>query len=248
MSISAVVLAYNDADTIRKCLDSLAWTDEIVVVLSPSTDGTDEIVRQLADTVVTIPPAGPGEPFDHFRQEGIAAAIGEWIVDIDADEWIPETLARRFREIVDEDEADIVWTSTKSYIDGRWLDGGMWWPAKAPKLLRKGHFNITEDVHQYLTVDDSARVIDLPAEGDLATRHYPFDGYRHAFRRDLNYAQIVGKQQEPSWRRLLGSIPYTFFDTYVRRGNYVLGLDGVVLSLSRAWFRFAAAVYAMRYR
>ncbi len=40
--ISGVVIAYNDAPNMRKCLESLSWVDELIVIDSHSTDGTTE--------------------------------------------------------------------------------------------------------------------------------------------------------------------------------------------------------------
>ena len=53
--ISAVVIAYNDAPNMRRCLDSLHWVDEIVVIDSHSTDGTTEICLEYTEKVFHYP-------------------------------------------------------------------------------------------------------------------------------------------------------------------------------------------------
>ena len=47
MKISAYIIAYNEADKIRDCINSVLWADEIIVADSHSTDGTSEIAEEL---------------------------------------------------------------------------------------------------------------------------------------------------------------------------------------------------------
>lgn len=49
--VSAVVIAYNDAPNMRKCLESLHWVDELVVIDSHSTDGTTDICREFTSKI-----------------------------------------------------------------------------------------------------------------------------------------------------------------------------------------------------
>lgn len=78
--ISAVVIAYNDAPNMRRCLDSLHWVDEIVVVDSHSTDGTTEICLEYTDKVFQYPFHG----FGALRNQAITHATHDWILA-----WIP---------------------------------------------------------------------------------------------------------------------------------------------------------------
>ena len=52
MKISVYIIAFNEADKIRDCINSVFWADEIVVVDSNSTDGTTEIAEELGAKVV----------------------------------------------------------------------------------------------------------------------------------------------------------------------------------------------------
>ena len=45
MKVSAIIITKNAEPTIRRCIESLRWTDEIVVVDSGSTDRTLDICR-----------------------------------------------------------------------------------------------------------------------------------------------------------------------------------------------------------
>ena len=54
MKISAYIIAYNEAEKIRDCINSVLWADEIIVADSHSTDGTSEIAEELGAKVVHI--------------------------------------------------------------------------------------------------------------------------------------------------------------------------------------------------
>ncbi len=96
-TISALIVAKNEADHLRDCLRSLAWLDEtIVVVDAASTDATEAIARDHATRVIV-------RPFDDFagqRNAGLAQAVGDWVFAVDADERATPELADEVRRSV----------------------------------------------------------------------------------------------------------------------------------------------------
>lgn len=54
MTITAYIIAFNEAEKIRDCINSVLWADEIIVADSNSTDGTTEIAKELGAKVVHI--------------------------------------------------------------------------------------------------------------------------------------------------------------------------------------------------
>lgn len=87
-AISACIIAFNEADRIGDCLASLAFCDEIVVVDSYSTDATVAIAQAMGARVLQ-------RPFDGFRsqkQYAVEQARHDWVLCLDADERVGETL------------------------------------------------------------------------------------------------------------------------------------------------------------
>lgn len=95
-TLSALVVAHNEEAQLAECLQRLTFADELVVVLDRCTDGSAAIVRRFTDKIVEG--AWPIE--GDRRNTGIAACQGDWIVEVDADERLPEALAVEIRNTI----------------------------------------------------------------------------------------------------------------------------------------------------
>ncbi|MAH61439.1 MAG: LPS biosynthesis protein [Legionellales bacterium] len=94
--ISAVIITYNEADRIRKCLDSIRWVDEIIIVDSFSTDDTVKICQEYTSSIFTK----KFEGFGTQKQYACAQASHPWILTIDADEMLSEPLIKKIKKII----------------------------------------------------------------------------------------------------------------------------------------------------
>lgn len=90
LPLSGVVVAFNEADRIERCLRSLAAVcSEMIVVDSLSTDGTADLARRSGARVVEQPWLG----FARQKNLAIAEATQPWVLLLDADEWLePDAL------------------------------------------------------------------------------------------------------------------------------------------------------------
>lgn len=90
-AISAVVITYNEANVLPRCLESLRGiVDEIVIVDAESNDNTVALSREMGARVIIMPWKGYGAN----KNTGIERAQYDWILSIDADEWIDTQLAQ----------------------------------------------------------------------------------------------------------------------------------------------------------
>ena len=87
LTVSAIVVCYNEEENIGACLESLRWCDEIVVVDSFSTDGTVEICRRYTDRVIQ-------KPWSGYRDQKAFAhsQATNWVLLVDADERVTPEL------------------------------------------------------------------------------------------------------------------------------------------------------------
>jgi glycosyltransferase involved in cell wall biosynthesis len=95
--VSVLVVAKNEAHNLAECLRAASWADERgVVVDEASRDATREIAQSMADVVIVR----PFDDFAHQRNTALAAATGDWVLSIDADERATPELEREVRRVI----------------------------------------------------------------------------------------------------------------------------------------------------
>ena len=82
MKISAAIITYNEESNIKRCMDSLDFVDEIIIVDSLSSDNTCKIAKDLGAIIIDQKFLG------HIDQKQLAVdnCNNEWILSLDADE------------------------------------------------------------------------------------------------------------------------------------------------------------------
>ena len=135
MKISAYIIAYNEAEKIRDCINSVLWADEIIVADSHSTDGTSEIAEELGAKVVHIPFEGYGD----LRNKAISYCNGEWIFSLDSDERCTKNVRDEILALIENAPLDIYNIPRKNFFMGRWIKHSGWYPNfRQPQLFRNG--------------------------------------------------------------------------------------------------------------
>src|SRR5258708_2317250 len=89
--VSVVVLTRDEEPNIRRCLASVAWADQVVVVDSGSVDDTVPIARALGAEELEQPWLG----FSAQREYALRHEVlrHDWVYFVDADEWVSPQLA-----------------------------------------------------------------------------------------------------------------------------------------------------------
>ena len=146
MKISVYIIAYNEAEKIHDCINSVLWADEIIVADSHSTDGTSEIAHELGATVVHIPFNGYG----NLRNQAISYCNGDWIFSLDSDERCTIEVRDEIINLIDNAPLDIYRVPRKNFFMGRWIKHSGWYPNfRQPQLFKRGKMAYTmEAVHE----------------------------------------------------------------------------------------------------
>jgi glycosyltransferase involved in cell wall biosynthesis len=231
--LSAVVTARNEEGRIAACLEKLRFADEIIVLLDRCSDRTKEIAQTFTDHVVE----GAWDLEGNRRNAAIAACSGDWILEVDADEHVPEALAREIRGVIETTPHDWHEIPVDNYIGQRLVRhgwGASYGKAAYPGLFRKGvkQWGL-QRVHPSLTWSAPngkgpmlKTRLDHYVDRDVSDMLKRLDAYSSARARDLHEAGIRGNLLNDT-RRFFSR----FFKCYVRRKGYREGGYGLLIAL-----------------
>jgi glycosyltransferase involved in cell wall biosynthesis len=233
--VSAIVITLNVEQRIEACLSSLSFADEIIVVDSGSTDRTIEIAKQFTDHVQITEWTGYAEA----KQFALDKAAGDWVLWVDADERIPEPLAKEIMEIIQSQTAHGGFrVARKAFFLGRWMKHGGWYPGYVVRLFRResGRFN-TARVHESLIVDGSIGTLREPMF------HYTDDSLIHYFSKFNKYTTLAAEDlhERGKWAGiadLLFRPLHMFFKMYVFRLGLLDGIEGFLLAVFSSSYVF----------
>ncbi len=227
-ALSAVIITKNEEANIRRCLESLKFADEIIVIDSHSTDQTISIASQLGAQVFTRPWQG----FGPAKQAGVDCASGQWILSIDADEEVPHELAAEIKAMIDSSNGcSAFYLKRKTMFLGRWILHCGWYPGYVVRLFKKneGKFD-NAIVHEKVEFQGRAGYLDC----DLLHYSYPdlesyltkFNGYTTLGAQEAHRA---GKRA--GWPDLILKPPFSFIRHYIIKQGFRDGREGFILSV-----------------
>ncbi len=142
--LSIIIPLYNKEDYVGRCVSSILdqdFTDmELIIVDDGSTDESANIIkRQFKDKRINLI-QGENRGVSEARNRGIDEAKGDYVMFIDADDYISQGYIKNIAKEIKEHEADIyVWGITKDAADGK---------QKKKVLGMSGMFQQKEFIHQ----------------------------------------------------------------------------------------------------
>ena len=232
MTLTVTVITRNEARVIARCLESVAWADEIIVLDAGSADDTADIARRLRAKVTTTAD-WPG--FGPQKNRALDLATGDWVLSLDADEWVTPELRTEIEQTMREpgNHAAFKLPRLSSYC-GRFMRHSGWWPDYVTRLFRRGGARFSPDlVHERLIVEGAVGTLraSLMHEAivDLEDALHKMNAYSTAgammqFERGKT-GSLAGAVLHGAW---------TFVRTYVLRRGFLDGREGFMLAVSNA--------------
>lgn len=149
---SVIIITLNEEARIGRCLDSVAWADQIVVVDSGSTDGTVTICQAAGAEVYHRDWPGYGPQ----KNRALEFATGEWVLSLDADEYLSPELTIEIRNrLEDPGGCNAFRLPRLSTFCGRAMRHSGWWPDPVLRLFRRGRARFSDDlVHERVVADE----------------------------------------------------------------------------------------------
>jgi glycosyltransferase involved in cell wall biosynthesis len=240
--LSVCVLACDEAADLERCLASVDWADEIVVVVDDkSRDETESVARRLASRVERFVYAGDVEQ----KRTCTGLAKHDWVLVVDPDEVVTEALAASIRNRLashGSDSADpeiVAYRINRStYHLGRWIRHGDFYPDWKLRLYRRSRASwVGRDPHGRVEVE--GRVADL--DGELL--HYSYRDLadqigRIQFFSDQAAAALVRDGIPFRLGHLVLRPPARFLRIYLLRQGFRDGLPGFIIACASAFYVF----------
>jgi glycosyltransferase involved in cell wall biosynthesis len=241
--ISAVISAFNEEKNIERCLKSLAFADEIVVVDNSSTDKTAEIAKKYTSRIFTQK-NNPAE-IDLQKNFGFEKATGDWILSVDADEEVPAELGVEIKTVINKKNTiNGYWIPRKNIIFGKFIEHTGWFPDPQLRLFRKGKGKyVKAHVHEALKLDGESAYL----KEFLVHHHY--ETITQFIRRTVDiYApneakDYLDKGYQFSYFDAIRFPLSEFISRFFARKGYQDGFHGLILSILMAFYHFMIFAY-----
>ena len=237
--LSVCVLACNDEPILARCLDSLDFADEIVVVVdAKSTDGSEKIAREKATAVVVHRYLGDVEQ----KRHAVGLAANEWVLLLDSDEVVSDALAERIREFLSRSASGTLIAGCEvnrlTFHLGRWLRHGDFHPDWKLRLFRRSAAAVVgRNPHGRVEVAGPIRRLD----GDL--EHYSYRDLADQVERIQRFSDQGADALYRDDRRfrlidLCLRPPARFFRAFVLKRGLLDGMPGFIVAVATAIYVF----------
>ena len=229
--ISAVIHTFNEEKNIQRCLESLSFVDEIIVIDMHSSDKTCEEAQKYKTKIFKHNYTGYVEPARNF---GISKAEGDWILILDADEEIPQTLAVFLRKSADLNTSDYFRIPRKNIIFHKWMKHAGWWPDYQVRFFKRGMVSWNDKIHGIPLTKGKGE--DIEENEDFSIIHHNYQSIGQYLERMNRYTGVASKQLYEEGYKILKDDLFKkpldeFVSRFFQRGGYLDGLHGLALSL-----------------
>ncbi|MCJ7646918.1 glycosyltransferase family 2 protein [bacterium] len=234
--LSVTIITYNEEENIKDCLESVMWSDEIVIVDSFSNDKTVEIAREFTPKVFQ----NKWTNFSEQKNLALEKTSNEWVLSVDADERATAKLKEEILTILNSEFQSFngYYIPRRNHYLGRWIRHCGWYPDYKLRLFRKekGRFN-ERTVHESVVLEGR--------KGYLKSylNHYSYKNLSDHLGRIDKFSTLAAEQMFRDGKRArffdLLFLPLTrFIKMYLIKRGYLDGIYGLIVSLMGSFYVF----------
>lgn len=235
-NISAFIVCMNESDKIERCLKSITWCDEIVVIDSGSTDGTIDLCKKYTDKIIIR--SWPG--YVEQKKFGLEQCQSEWVINLDADEVVSDELKDEILLILEDNNQTIngYYLPRVVFYLGKWWRKGGWYPEYRLRLCRKsatqwgGH-----DPHEKTIVSGETKKL----KGEL--QHYTYGDITHQIRTLNSYSTqaahtLFERGKRVNKIKIFLNPALRFIKFYFFKKGFLEGFPGLIVAFLEAYYVF----------
>ncbi|MCB0365804.1 MAG: glycosyltransferase family 2 protein [Bdellovibrionales bacterium] len=233
--VSLVIITHNEEQNIERCIQSVPFAADIVVLDSGSTDRTVDIARRLGARVRIEPWRG----FQKQKTRAMALALHDWIVSLDADEALSEEAAKEIQTLLDANSMDKDGYELPriTYHLGRWIRNGGWYPDRQLRFFHREKCKWTEtEVHERVTGDNIGRL-----KG--AILHWSFNDLADQIETINRYSGLMAQEWDNKGKsyssiKLVTKPIGKFIEKFFVKGGYKDGVPGLIIAIASSFAVF----------
>lgn len=238
MSISVVILTKNNQETIKPCVDSISFADEMIVVDDFSEDETRGVVRKLGAKVYK---RKLGNNFAEQRNFGLKKAGCKWILFIDSDEVVTKKLADEIIQTTSNPfiRTEGIYIKRKDFMWGKEIRYGETGKIKLLRLARNGAGKWKRNVHEYWDVVGRTSTLINPIH------HYPHANLKE-FISSVNWSSTLHAKENRKEGKKSNLVKIIFWPighfvvNWVLKRGFMDGVYGFVIALIMSFHSFLA--------
>lgn len=230
--ISAIILTKNEEQNIKRCLESVKWCDEIIIVDDKSSDKTLEIAKKYKTTIYTN---SLNNDFSAQRNFGLSKVKNEWVLFVDADEVISDALAYEISNAIVLKDQNLrnfngFYIKRSDFIWGRILKYGEAGNIKLLRLGEKGSGIWVGKTHEKWEVEGLIGKLINPI---LHLPHQTLDEFLKEvnFYTDIRAEELKDKNAKVFFWSILLYPLGKFIVNYIFKRGFMDGIQGLVFAI-----------------
>ena len=246
LPISCFVIAQDEADRITNTIESVIdFVDEVIVIDSGSTDGTQELAKQLGCKVFFNTWSGYG-PQKRFGED---CARNEWLLNLDADEYLSDEIKSEILQTFDNNNDNYNFFSMKvTPIYPNW---------KRPRLFSASHQCVRLYNKRF------GRFSSSPVHDSVQTNnskvfyfknhiyHNSVRSFKHLIEKEKSYIQLQSKTLKNKNKiflffRIFVEFPLAFIKYYIIRRHFTGALTGLITAIILAYYRWKRVIVLLK--
>lgn len=234
LPISLVVITLNEEKNIERCLRSVPWASEIIVLDSYSQDNTVPLAHNLGARVYQEKWKGYGRQ----KASAVEKAKNDWILSLDADEALSPELAREIAERWPKyNSMKGYLIPRKSFYLGKWIDHGGWYPDYQLRFFHRSSAQwSSQGIHEKVQVLQEEKLknnIFHWVFDDISDQVHTNDKYS-----SLQAQSLASEVKSFSIFKLISKPPIKFIENYFWKLGILDGLPGFIIAVSSSYSVF----------
>lgn len=232
MKISVAIITLNAARDLDRCLESLAFADQVVVLDQNSTDDTAEVCARHGVEIHQTEWLG----FGPTKDKAVSLCKNPWVLSVDTDEMVTPELQQAIENLPDDSSAAAFTVNRLSRFLGHWIRHCGWHPEHVVRLFHRDRAGFNDlTVHE--SIETKGTVKRLPG----LLHHYTYESMEQYIEKLNRYTTLAAEKMLADGRSI--SLPgavlrsqAAFWRMWILQGGLFDGWPGFVLCLSSSFY------------